>query len=208
MSTNGKKIKKRKSSIQSLLDEVAVSLPEATSAFVDLVSADPEQRGKLAKALHAVESAADERYLAILHKVGESFITPYDREDIYEMVEALDDVVDQLDHAGQLLARFSLGALPEELVANARTLHKMAQMSHQTIPLIKHPKKLEQLLIEINTLENEMDERYRDLLVEMLDDAEARDAIKIKIIADCVEAAATNLDKFGRSVGLIAIKET
>ncbi len=200
--------KKRKSTVQSLLHDAVDSLPAATGAFVDLVTAAPGERAKLAERLHEVESAADERYLAIIRKVSESFITPYDREDIYQMVEALDDVVDQLDHAGALLARFKLGTLPDELVANAKSLNEMAEMSHQTVRLIKKPQQLERLLVDINVVENEMDDRYRDLLVEMLDDAKARDVIKIKTLADCIEAAATKLDQFGRSVGLIAIKET
>ncbi len=179
--------KRRKDTIQTLLHEAVDSLPEATEAFLALVEAEPADRAKLAKKLSAVESAADERYLALLHKIGSSFITPYDREDIYEMVEALDDVVDQLDHAGQLLVRFNLGELPKELVGNARALHRMAKSSHKTVHLIKSPKKLEALLISINELENEIDEGYRDLLVRVLNDADSTDVIKIKILADCVE---------------------
>lgn len=194
--------------IQSLLTRALGSLPEATDVFLELVRVDPGGRQALAERMHEVEAAADVRYLALLRKVGQSFITPYDREDIFEMVEALDDVVDQLDHAAHLLARFDLGELPPEFVVNAKSLREMAELSQQTVDLIKKPEKLLDVLIAINALANEMDARYRDLLVDLLSDAKARDVIKIKVIADCVADATIKLDHFGRAVGVMAIKET
>lgn len=202
-----KKPKARKT-IQLLLQDAVSDLPLATAAFLKLVTAARDDRPSLAEGLHTVETTADSHYLELVHTVGSAFITPYDREDLYAMVEALDDVIDMLDHAGGLLARFDLDDLPPEVVDNARALHEMALVSQHTVDLIKKPAKLEQALVECNALENAMDSRYRDLLVRILEHEDARYAIKVKILADSMEEAANRLDRFGRAVGLIAIKET
>jgi hypothetical protein len=198
----------RRDSIHRLLADAVAGLPQATGVFQDLVSAPAADRAGHAERLHKVESDSDARYLALIHKIGRTFITPFDREDMYALVEALDDVVDQLDHAADLLVRFQLGDLPAELVDNGRDLHQMARLSVESVDLIKKPEKLETVLAEVNRLENAMDARYRDLLVRILDHEPARDAIKLKILADGVEEAATKLEAFDRAVGIMAIKET
>ena len=88
---------RRPDAIQKMMSEAASHLPDATMAFYSLVTANPEARPALAKKRrYWVE--ADERQVGLMRKVATTFITPYDREDIYGMFETLDDIVDSLDH--------------------------------------------------------------------------------------------------------------
>lgn len=201
--------KSRKLKLEDLLAKDVAGLPEVTSVFAALMASDRAGRAKLAKRMHKLEATGDERFIAVVKKVADTFITPFDRDDLYQAVESLDDVIDQLDHASQLAVRFDLpDALPAELSKCASLLHEMSRLAPQMVEAIKKPKKMEPLMYEESRIENEMDQVYRDLLVRLVNDKDPLDLMKIKILADCIEAAATKLERFIRSVGVIAIKDT
>jgi len=202
-------VAKKKAKLEDLLAQAAEGLPEVTELFHRILSAPVDERPELDAEMKKLEEAGDVRYVEVVRKIASSFITPFDREDIYQTVEAIDDIIDQLDHASALLVGFHWnGALPEELVENANKLNQMSQYAPQAVAAIKKPKKFEKLLVEVSLLENEMDTLYRDLLVRMLNDADAIDVMKIKVLADAVESCSTALERFIRSVGVMAIKET
>ncbi|MEI2729282.1 MAG: DUF47 family protein [Candidatus Nanopelagicales bacterium] len=200
---------KRPDAIQKMMSEAASHLPDATMAFYSLVTANPEARPALAKKLGDIESEADERQVKLMRKVATTFITPYDREDIYGMFETLDDIVDSLDHAGRLVVDFEMLQLPEELATSAKELVKMSEQARDATEFIKKPNKMEKALFAVNDHENELDTAYRRMLRNALQPgADPIEAIKLKILADSLEQAATNIERFTRALSIAAIKET
>jgi uncharacterized protein len=200
---------KRPDAIQEMMGKAVRSLPDATAAFVELVAADQDDRPALLDQLHAIETKADERYVKLLRKVTSTFVTPFDREDLYSMIETLDDVIDELDHAGSLIVGFGLGELPEPFRRNAEHLAAMGDRCAEAPALIKKPAKLESLLFEINTIENQLDAGYRQLLIEtIVPGADPIHAIRIKTLSDSVELASRGMEEFIHALGITAIKET
>lgn len=203
------KFKTKPDAIAKMLGEFVVDLPETALAFHTLVSANPEGRAKLADKIHEREAAADERYVKLIRKVAGTFITPYDREDLYDMIEAIDDVIDWLDHAAYLVVDFGMGRFPDELVASTAELVGMSEQARDAVQFIKKQNKLEKAMFAINKHENALDTNYRALLVRTLvPGADPIEVIKIKILADIVEQVATQLDGFTRTIAVAAIKET
>ena len=203
------KFKTKPDAIQKMLGDFVVNLPEAAEAFHALVSATPDGRAKLAEGIHSLEKEADVRYVKLVRKVAGTFITPYDREDLYEMIEAIDDVIDCLDHAAYLVVDFDMGKFPEEFLASTTELVGMSEQARDAVQYIKKQGKLEKALFAINEHENALDTNYRALLVKTLaPGADVIDVIKIKILADIVEQVATTLDNFTRTIAVAAIKET
>ncbi len=200
---------KRPDAIQKMMTEASSHLPDATTAFYTLVSANPSARPALAEKLAAIEQEADERQVRLLRKVATTFITPYDREDIFDMFECLDDTIDSLDHAGKLVVDFELQALPPEVVANAKELVGMSELARDAVEYIKKPNKMEKALFAINAHENNLDSAYRALLRKaLMPGSDPIEAIKVKILADSIEHAATRIESFARALSIAAIKET
>ena len=200
---------KRPDAIQKMMSDATEHLPDATMAFYSLVTAKPDARAGLADKLAAIEKEADERQIKLLRKVSTTFITPYDREDIYDMFEALDDVVDSLDHAGKLLVCFQIAALPQEFADAAKELVKMSEQARDITEYIKKPNKLEKALFAVNEHENNIDGFYRKMLCDALaTDADPIHALRVKTLADSVENAATAIERFTRALAITAIKET
>ena len=65
--------------------------------------------------MRAAEHAADETTHEIVKKVNSTFVTPFDREDIYALGSGLDDVMDMMDEAVDLILLYEVSFLPPEL---------------------------------------------------------------------------------------------
>ncbi len=203
------KIKTRPDAIAKLMTKSAAGLPEAVKVFAQAFEASPADRPALAKRLHEIEEAADEHHRDFVAKVGDTFITPFDREDLASMAQVLDDVIDMLDHAVDLLVRFEVGQLPKAFIENAHDLIEMSQLARDGVELIKKPKKLRALWLQLTEYENNMDRRYHEILTDILNgDLDVFLAIKLKILADTTERVADHLEGFVRALAVAAIKET
>lgn len=202
--------KKKLDPIQYMLGESAEYLPQAATIFVNLVAATPEARPELLDKLHAIEQDSDERYIKVLRKTAGTFITPFDREDIYVVIEALDDVVDQLDQVGALIVGFEIGALPDDFLTMANELVEMSEQIRQALPLLKKQHKLERRLTGVNTHIHEFANAYRSLLVSALDTRRkvTPDAGKILTLGASLERACHKVAELNRALVVVAIKET
>lgn len=202
------KIKSKPDAIDFLLAKLAEQLPAAAELFNEAVSAGKKKRPEKLEALHAIELKADEHHLKFLDKVGDSFITPFDREDLFAMAEACDDFIDTLDHALDLIVRFDIGSMPKSFEEGAYDLVLMAEKSVTAVELIKKPKKLRATWLEISDLENAMDVRYNETIAKLYSgEYEVFEALRLKNVADAMEKAADTLDVFARSLARTAIKE-
>ncbi len=203
------KLKSKPDAIQKMVGDAVSRLPEVAVAFYTLVSAHPSARPALLQALSDLEQEADERYVKLVRKVADTFITPYDREDLYRMMEALDDIVDALDHCGQLVLDFEMDKLPDEFQSNAKELVGMCEQARDAVGLLKKPAKLEKVLFAINAHEQALDVGYRAMLRNAFaDGADRMYALKMKTLADVVEEASARIDDFTRTLAVAAIKET
>ena len=202
------KFKTKPDAVHRMLSEYVVSLPDTAQAFHTLVSSKPEGRPKLAEKIHEMGKTADEQYVKLIRRVAGTLIAPYDREDLYGMVEAIDDVIDSLDHAAYLVVGFKMGKFPEEFLASAVELVGMSEQARDSVQYIKKQGKLEKALQAINEHEKALDDNYRSLLINsMAPGVSGTDAMKLKVLADIIEQVSTQLDRFTRAVAVAAIKE-
>ena len=81
----------------------ARQLVQAVEFLTHIYAASPEERIALRDQLHEVEHRGDELNHAIVQRINSSFITPFDREDLQSLASHLDDCLDFIDEAGDLL---------------------------------------------------------------------------------------------------------
>ena len=159
-----------------------------------------------------VEHANDEVTHALLRKLNSTFVTPFDREDIYRLGSLLDDVMDHMEAAGNLVYLYGLSqlpALPREMHELIETLGRAAQLTASAMPRLQALKDLEAYWIEANRIENEGDHAYRMLLVRLFSgEYDALTVMKLKEVADELEAAADAFEHVANTVETIAVKES
>lgn len=200
---------KRPDAIAKLMTGLVAGLPESTALFVEALESSSKKRPGVLERLHKAETDADARNTVFLTKVEDSFITPFDREDLFSMAEWLEDVIDTLDHGVDLLIRTELDELPKAFLQGAHDLNEMANLSTEAVELIKKPKKFRTVWDSINDLENRMDERHNEVLADLYSGKyEVFEALKMKLIQDTIEDSANNLDRFVRTLARTAIKES
>jgi predicted phosphate transport protein (TIGR00153 family) len=144
-----------------------------------------------------------------MRKVNSSFITPFDREDIYGLAANLDDCMDLMEAAVDLIVLYRIGELPSGIAAQVEVLARMSELTAEAMPRLRSMSDLQEYWIEINRLENQADQVYRRLLAELFNNgADAITVLKLKEVIDELEAAADAFEKVAHAVESIAVKES
>ena len=78
--------------------------------------------GGLQQQLRDIEHRSDEITHAVMRQLNSTFVTPFDRQDIYALASRIDDVMDHMEAAADLVVLYELDGLPEELPAVAMAL--------------------------------------------------------------------------------------
>ena len=175
----------------------------------ELLGADPADRKDIAKKMREAEHDGDEATHAIMRELNESFITPFDREDIYRLASSLDDVMDAMEAAVDLVVLYQIGELPPEVADQVDVLERAAELTAEAMPRLRSMKDLSEYWIELNRLENQADQVYRRLLARLFNgEYDTLTVMKLKEVVDQLEAAADAFEHVANTVETIAVKES
>jgi uncharacterized protein Yka (UPF0111/DUF47 family) len=135
--------------------------------------------------------------------------TPFDREDIYRLAAALDDVIDAMEAAADFIVLAGVGKLPALMGEQITLMARASQETADAMGRLKTLADLEPYWIEVNRLENEADRVYRKLLSRLFSgDYDALTMMKLREVADGFEEAADALEHVAHAVETIAVKES
>jgi predicted phosphate transport protein (TIGR00153 family) len=199
-----------------LFTRAAENIVVAADLLADLVAADPPLRPALAAKVKDAEHDGDSVTHEILVKLNSTFVTPFDREDIYRLASSLDDVIDAVEEAADRVVLYRLDVLPPGIAAQCEVLQRAAAATAEAMPKLEKVEQLESYWIHVNSLENEADDVYRAVLGELL--APPEDAppsnldvlavLKIKEVVEVLEQAADAFETVANTVESIAVKES
>lgn len=145
------------------------------------------------KQLKDLEHKGDDMTHAVLIKLNQTFITPFDREDIHQLASKLDDVIDYVYAAGERLVMYKILQAPPAVSELAGVIIRQAdQLSKAVSMLEKHDNVLE-ICVEINRLENEADQIGRAALAALFE--REKDPINLIKIKELIEVLETATDK-------------
>jgi uncharacterized protein len=182
------------------------------AAAVDVLHGltDPNaNRAAIAKQLRELEHAGDSVTHRIMRQLNTSFVSPFDREDIYRLASALDDVVDAVEGAADFVVLADVGRLPPLMSEQIVLLKRSADETAEAMSRLSTLRDLEPYWIEVNRLENEADRVYRKLLSKLFSgDYDALTMVKLREVADGFEDAADALEHVAHAVETIAVKES
>jgi predicted phosphate transport protein (TIGR00153 family) len=197
-----------------LFVRAAENIVRAADDLAELVAAPPAERALIAKRVKDAENAGDELTHEILVKLNKTFVTPFDREDIYRLTSALDDVVDAIEEAADRIVLYRLGELPAGVRTQVDVLRRAAAATAEAMPRLATMSELREYWVHVNSLEDEADVVYRALLVDLLAppaDAAPADVLtilKVKEVVEVLEEAADAFETVANTVASIAVKES
>ena len=166
-------------------------------------------REDVAARMRQAEHDADETTHALFKRVNTTFVTPFDREDIYRLGSGLDDVMDFMEEAVDLVLLYEVVKLPKELANQVDVIQRCAELTAASMPRLREMADLEEYWIEINRLENLGDKSYRRILAKLFSGKyEALEVLKLKDVVDSLESAVDGFEKVANIVEQIAVKES
>ncbi|HYQ73918.1 DUF47 domain-containing protein [Cellulomonas sp.] len=199
----------RDTSFFDLLAASAAHLVTGANLLAELLGADRATRKALAKQMSEAEHLADEATHSIMRRLNQTFVTPFDRDDIYGLASALDDCMDFMEEAADLIVLYKIDELPPRVADQVQVLQRSAELTADAMPRLRSMDNLAEYWVEVNRLENQADKSHRKLLAQMFD--EITDPIllmKLKEVVEKLEDAADAFEKVANMVETIALKES
>ncbi len=144
--------------------------------------------------LKDIEHRGDEMTHNILTKLNQTFITPFDREDIHRLASSLDDVLDFVYAAGVRLVMYKITSAPAAASQLAGIIVKQSDQLTDALALLEknHENVLENC-VEINRLENEADGVARSAIAVLFE--KEKDPISLIKLKELYEVLETATDK-------------
>jgi predicted phosphate transport protein (TIGR00153 family) len=162
----------------------------------------------ISERLGEVEHDSDQITHDVFSKINSTFVTPFDREDIYRLASNLDDVMDLMEEAVDSILLFQLKVLPEGVAEQIEVLQRAAALTAEAMPRLRTMKDLAEYWIEINRLENTGDQVHRRIIAELFNgETDALTVMKVKAVVDALEAAIDAFEHVANTVEQIAVKE-
>ena len=197
----------REESFYDLFVQQATHLVTGSELLQDLVQNFDDVPAK-ARRMHDIEHEADEATHEVMRRLNTTFVTPLDREDIHELASSLDDVMDHMDAAADLLVLHKIEKPLPEMLSQADLLARAAETTVEAMKILPKFDRLEEYWVEINRLENEGDRIYRQGIADLFGgDFKAMDVLKWKDIIDELEAAMDEFEDVANTLEGIALKQ-
>lgn len=194
-----------------LFEQQAAVIRRGIDLFLVLLG-DYSRRNELTKQLKDIETEADDITHHIYNLLNNTFITPFDREDIKQLVNGMDDVMDLLEKAGSRLEIYNMAAPPDAVRKLTDILQKAFLELSSSIDMLKKPKQRETILeicVRVNSLENEGDTVLRSALKALFEEnSHALDVIKLKEIYESLEDAIDRCEDVANVIETILIKNS
>jgi predicted phosphate transport protein (TIGR00153 family) len=188
----------------------AQQLVEGSRELTTLLGADADEREAVLKRMHEIEAAADEATHEIVRRVGGSFVTPFDRADMHSLAVALDNCVDLMEGAVDVIVLYQVESLLPRAAKQVELIARMAELTADAMPKLRTMRDLDGYWIEINRLEHRANKQYRRMLADLFN-AKRPDPITVmkhKDIIDALEATANAFEQVALQVEVIAVRES
>jgi hypothetical protein len=143
--------------------------------------------------IKAIEHEGDEITHSIFTKLNQTFITPFDREDIHELCSQLDDVIDLIDAAGSRFVLYRVDSVRPGTLDLVKVLVSATSEVSAAVHALETPDSALKHCIEINRYENESDRICRTLIAQLFE--EEKDSVQIIKWKEIYEVIETAVDK-------------
>jgi predicted phosphate transport protein (TIGR00153 family) len=202
------KISNRADAFFDLFTAAAENVRVSAELLLDMVSDFRDVEIK-ARRIGEREHEGDAITHQVIEHLNTTFITPMDREDIYALATALDDVIDEIEAAAELFVLHHIDEPRPSMIQQADVLVRAAGKTVEAVRALPSLDRtvLEPYWIEINSMENEGDRLYRRSLADMFSgDHKAMDVLRWKDVSASLEEALDGLENVANIVESVVLK--
>ncbi len=153
---------------------------------------DVETAEEAMEEIHEIEHRGDEARHRVMEKLVREFITPIEREDIYELIQIIDDITDAIDDVPIKMYMYNVPRAVPRADEFCEIIVRITSALREAVAELanyKRSQKLHPLIVEINNIESEGDALYIQTIREIYTDdkLDAVDKMSFKEIYECFE---------------------
>ena len=168
---------------------------------------DPSDLENRVNQMQAIEHRGDKAIHAIMTKLNQSFITPFDREDIHRLASSLDDVLDFMNTAATRLVMYKIAQPPTAAAELAGILVLQSEELARGVSLLEKNGKVMQHCDEVNRLEDEADQVSRKAIGALFEhEKDPIQLIKMKELYEVLETATDKAEDAANVLEAIVLK--
>ncbi len=190
----------------ALFQKQAENIVAGAQAFVGMLehyTGVPEQ----VQSIKAIEHNGDEITHQIFRKLNQTFVTPFDREDIHELCSSMDDIIDLIDAAANRFVLYRVNEVRTGTIELSKVLAATTVELKEAIHAMESPDKALHRVIEINRLENESDRICRTLIAQLFEEEKNPvEIIKWKEIFEVIETAVDKCEDVSNVIENVILK--
>jgi predicted phosphate transport protein (TIGR00153 family) len=191
-----------------LFEEAGGNILRAATLLEEMLREFPE-RADLARDILICEQEGDRITHDIIQRLNQTFVTPIDREDIYALASALDDIVDYTEEVADYVGLYKIEAPFEQAQQLATVLLQASRQISEAMPRLRGFRDLSHYTVEINRLENDGDRITREAIAALFDNGiDPMVVIRWKDIYERLEAAIDSTEHVANILEGIVIKNS
>ena len=196
----------REAKFFDMLAEMSNNLTDGARLLADLL-ANYENVELRVQKLKDIEHKGDDMVHALLTKLNQTFITPFDREDIHRLASTIDDVLDFVNAAGERLMIYKISNPPSAAVELANIVVRQSEQISKAVSLLDHGPKVLDICVEINRLENDADEVSRKAIAHLFErEKDPIHLIKLKELFEVLERATDKAEDAANVLETVVLK--
>ncbi len=189
----------------ALFLDAARNLEQAARSLEGMVSDLTDSKPKR-DAIHELERTGDRFTKDTLSRLAQSFVTPFDREDIHAIVEGIDDVLDEIYHVADLLYLLDIDESIPEMLELSGVLRESTSSAVALFERFESMKQIDGILDEIGRLESDGDRIYRKAVARLFREGDPMTVLKWKDIIGATESAVDLVEHLGNLVESVVVK--
>ena len=190
-----------------LFTKMAVKIEEAAAILTDMLDDPDPDLNSYRTRIKDIEHGCDELTHQITNKLNKSFITPFDREDIYTLAVALDDICDYIDAGVRAVVMYGIKEQNQHSRQLARIIRDLGGEIKAAVSVLSRPKDINERFREIHRLENEADEVYFRAIGQLFkEESNPIEVIKWKEFYEILENATDRCESVANIIESIVLK--
>jgi predicted phosphate transport protein (TIGR00153 family) len=134
--------------------------------LVDLLDDWPETRERL-RDIRELEHEGDRLTHEVINLLNRTFVTPFDRDDMYRLASVIDDVCDHIDEAADNIDAYEVRDVPQKARQQAEVIHRAASRLHEAVERLEGFKDSSRQLAALRELEDEGDRLSREAIADL-----------------------------------------
>jgi predicted phosphate transport protein (TIGR00153 family) len=160
------RLKPQKREFFDLFTRASRNARDISAVLVDLLEGWPDSRARL-RDIRELEHEGDRLTREVINLLNRTFVTPLDRDDMYRLASAIDDVCDHIDEAADNIDLYEVREVPTKAKQQAEVIHRAASRLHEAVERLEGFKDSQRQLLALRELEDEGDRLSREAVADL-----------------------------------------